>query len=157
MTKAEYIEKHGEEAYEKYKEQARERVRKWREEHPELERKRREDHRELHRELTRKWLKDYPERARENSRKSSRKHQVMFAYVLDSERELIENYELAAADEFTGWDLHHRAETEGTGCSVKELKEKGLYYNRPASELIFLTWSEHTKLHLMFRRENELL
>lgn len=32
-------------------------------------------------------------------------------------------------------------------CSPKELKEKNYYYNRPACELIFLTRTEHAKLH----------
>lgn len=58
---------------------------------------------------------------------------------------LIENYEEAINSE-EKYDCHHRLETE-LNMSVKELKEKDLYYNRPASELIFLTHSEHAKLH----------
>lgn len=44
------------------------------------------------------------------------------------------------------WDCHHRKETD-EGLSVAELIEQGLYWNRPASELIFLTRSEHMRLH----------
>lgn len=56
----------------------------------------------------------------------------------------IENYDKAINDKTQVWQCHHRLESEMTH---KELKEKGLYYNRPASELIFLTRSEHVKLH----------
>ena len=58
---------------------------------------------------------------------------------------LIENYEKAINDTQT-WDCHHRKETD-EGLSLKQLKELGLYYDRPASELIFLTKSEHRSLH----------
>lgn len=66
----------------------------------------------------------------------------------------IENYEMAAADNFVGWVCHHRLQTwtsDGKRREVdilaKELKALGMYYNRPASELIFLTKSEHSTLH----------
>ena len=64
--------------------------------------------------------------------------------------ENIENYYKAAADNFKGWHCHHRLETHNSDgerrlvdISYKELKALGMYYNRPASELIFLTASEH--------------
>ena len=70
----------------------------------------------------------------------------------------IENYEEAKADNFISWDIHHRLEThtlDGIRRSVditrKELMKLGVYYNRPASELIFMTHSEHMSLH----RKNE--
>lgn len=59
----------------------------------------------------------------------------------------IENYELAVNDTKM-WDCHHRLEiTEGKKQTKKELIEQGLYYNRPASELIFLSHIEHARLH----------
>lgn len=65
----------------------------------------------------------------------------------------IENYDKAVADTTQVWDLHHRMETHrrnGTKrkfiLSAKLLMEWGVYYNRPASELIFLTPSEHSAL-----------
>lgn len=58
----------------------------------------------------------------------------------------IENYELALSDNTQTWDLHHKKEIEENKTS-EQLKEKGLYYNRPPDELIFLTHGEHTKLH----------
>ena len=57
---------------------------------------------------------------------------------------LIENYEKAVNDATQTWDCHHRRETI---YSKSGLKEIGEYYNRPACELIFLTKSEHMKLH----------
>ena len=62
----------------------------------------------------------------------------------------IENYDKAKADNFKGWECHHRLETHtpegerrGEDISHKELEALGMYYNRPASELVFLTTREH--------------
>lgn len=61
---------------------------------------------------------------------------------------LIENYQEAVNDETQMWHCHHRLEcVDGVYRSEIELKEKGLYYGRPACELIFLTASEHKKIH----------
>ena len=57
---------------------------------------------------------------------------------------LIENYDKAIADKTQVWHCHHRRETI---FSRKDLIEIGEYYNRPACELIFLTKSEHNRLH----------
>lgn len=66
----------------------------------------------------------------------------------------VENYDKALADNFRCWELHHRLEThnsDGEKRSVditqKELIALGMYYNRPATELVFLTKSEHRTLH----------
>ena len=61
----------------------------------------------------------------------------------------IEHYEEALADNFEGWCIHHRLEIQpdGTRVSVQELKDKGLYYGRPAEELIFMRFREHSTLH----------
>ncbi len=67
---------------------------------------------------------------------------------LCKQAELIENYEKAKADNFNGWDCHHRLEThfsDGTErpknaqLSANELIALDMYYNRPPEELIFLT------------------
>lgn len=61
---------------------------------------------------------------------------------------LIENYALAIVDNTQTWDCHHRGEILPCGrFSQDDLKKFGLYYKRPASELIFLTHSEHRRLH----------
>ena len=66
----------------------------------------------------------------------------------------IENYEKAKADDFKGWHCHHRLETHNSDgerrlidITAAELKALDMYYNRPASELIFLRKGEHSKLH----------
>ena len=68
--------------------------------------------------------------------------------------ENIENYQKAKADDFVGWHCHHRLETHNSDgerrpvdISYKELKALGMYYQRPASELIFLESREHNTLH----------
>lgn len=61
---------------------------------------------------------------------------------------LIENYQLAVNDNTQTWHCHHRGEILPCGrFSIDDLKKFGLYYNRPASELIFLTPSAHRQLH----------
>lgn len=66
----------------------------------------------------------------------------------------IENYQLAKASNFIGWECHHRLETHNSdgerrlvNISKAELIALDMYYNRPASELIFMRHSEHTSLH----------
>lgn len=66
---------------------------------------------------------------------------------------LIENYELAIGGQTQTWECHHRKETD-EGLSRTELIEMGLYFNRPASELIFLTKSEHSSLHHKNNKHN---
>lgn len=70
---------------------------------------------------------------------------------------LIENYDKAVNDTTQTWQIHHKDEirTLPSGMVVyrsqKDLIEGGRYYNCPANELIFLTKSEHCKLHLKYR------
>ena len=52
------------------------------------------------------------------------------------DQSLIENYNIAIADNTQMFECHHRRETI---YSRKDLIEIGEYYNRPAIELIFLT------------------
>lgn len=66
---------------------------------------------------------------------------------------LIENYEIAISDNTQTWHCHHRDEVKvlPSGMRVirlsQDLIEAGRYYNCPANELIFLTNSEHRRLH----------
>lgn len=57
---------------------------------------------------------------------------------------LIENYELALADNFKGWICHH---INGEIKSREELVELGLYYDVPYYMLKFVTVKEHINLH----------
>ena len=56
----------------------------------------------------------------------------------------IENFATAVVDPDEVWQVHHK---NGEVYSVKELKEKGLYYHRPPEELILLTKKMHQNLH----------
>lgn len=56
----------------------------------------------------------------------------------------VENYDLAANDNFVGWQIHHRL---GIDLSRKEMKRRGIYWSRPPEELIFLTIAEHASIH----------
>ena len=76
--------------------------------------------------------------------------------------ENIENYEKAKADNFKGWDCHHRLETHTSDgerrlvdISHKELKALGMYYNRPPEELIFLPRREHNAFNKGKKRSDE--
>ena len=78
----------------------------------------------------------------------------MYNKCFCKEPEKIENYEKAKADNFKGWRCHHRLETHTSDgerrlvdITPAELQALGMYWNRPASELIFLTISEHQILH----------
>lgn len=70
----------------------------------------------------------------------------------------IEGYQEAVADLSQTWHIHHRRETD-EGLSERELRRRGEYFQRPASELIFLTGSKHTSLHMLgnkYRRGKHL-
>lgn len=65
------------------------------------------------------------------------------------ERELIINK--AIADTSQTWDIHHRLELTLDGefaHSKAELIRLGMYFQRPYFELIFLTHTEHQRLHM---------
>lgn len=64
--------------------------------------------------------------------------------------ELIENYTMAKYDIWNTYVIHHRLELTLDGNfahSVEELKQMGMYYDRPYYELIFMKNSDHLKLH----------
>ena len=59
---------------------------------------------------------------------------------------MIENYNLAVLDNTQIWCCHHRKEID-EHKTMQQLKQEGIYYDRPPEELIFLKRSEHQKLH----------
>lgn len=66
----------------------------------------------------------------------------------------IENYDKAMLDTENCWQCHHRLETHNSDgerrlvdITSSELIALGMYYNRPADELIFLMHKDHAKLH----------
>ena len=66
----------------------------------------------------------------------------------------IENASIAINDKFQIWEIHHRLETD-KNISRQQLINDGLYYKRPASELIFLTKADHTAIHNRNRKLSE--
>lgn len=132
MTKAEMIERYGIEWYEEHK------------------RKSAESHR--NKEFTEYCRKFHAERYKDPSNRIHRNAQNR-EYIktrVCKEYWKVENYELAKSDNFKGWCMHHRLELH-PDCSLrftkKSLIKLGLYYNRPPNELIWLTISEHGRLH----------
>lgn len=70
---------------------------------------------------------------------------------------MIEHYNEAISDNTQIWVCHHRDEIKILPSGIKvvrtqqELKDCGRYYNCPATELIFMTRSEHIRLHNLNR------
>lgn len=87
---------------------------------------------------------------------------TVYKYCKDGEISKIENYSLAVQDTSQIWVVHHRFETHYKSKdiwilleeerTVESLKKDGLYYNRPANELILLTASEHMSLHETWKK-----
>ena len=79
----------------------------------------------------------------------TRNHKANWNAFCSEPLELVENYMAAKADNFAGWCIHHKLEIQpdGTRMSRQELKDQGLYYGRPASELVFMKVCEHVSLH----------
>ena len=72
-----------------------------------------------------------------------------FVYaVCKDDISLIENYDKAIADTSQVYVCHHKAGILPCGrFSREDLKKFNLYWHRPANELIFLTKSEHIRMH----------
>lgn len=68
-------------------------------------------------------------------------------HYLEGDETLIENYAAALSDTTQTWVCHHRRELVPNRLTAEDLKDLGLYWNRPPEELIFLTPVDHTKLH----------
>ena len=66
---------------------------------------------------------------------------------------LIENYNQAIADETQIWVCHHRLGTD-LNMTRDQLVKEDKYWNVPASELIFLTYDAHNKLHRCGKKQS---
>ena len=106
--------------------------------HKEKVRKYYQEHKERHNEICREW----------NKRNATKKRNA--GNYCSEELTKIENYSEAIKDNLKGWHIHHRLETRGFGYTKKELIALDLYYNRPATELIFLKLKDHKKIHREF-------
>lgn len=97
----------------------------------------------LHKQLCSKWKKEHKEQCSQISIKCNNKSRQKGSTKYCRENfDLIENYELAKADNFDPkkWHLHHRLENY---WSVKTLKRKGLYFYLNPEALIWLPADEH--------------
>ena len=66
----------------------------------------------------------------------------------------IKNYDKAIADTTQVWHCHHMTET-WWNCTAKELIDNECYYHRKACELIFLTHTEHLRLHMKGKKKSD--
>ena len=68
----------------------------------------------------------------------------------------IENYDKAESDKTQTWIVHHRDEIQNgkLANTTKDLISQGKYYKVLASKLIFMTKSDHMKLHNKLYYEN---
>ncbi len=147
MTKAELIERYGEEAYRRQLAHQRERYRTDSE----------------FREKQKAFTRVHGKERYNNDPKFRKKHKTVTnlyhkeSYCI-SGLDQIENYDLAKADNFKGWHIHHRLELHpdySTRFTMESLIKLDLYYNRPASELIWVTSSEHYKMHEVGREHED--
>ena len=150
MNKARYIELHGEEAYKEYRHKCNER---WKERiRIDIEFRSR-----VYKQKSKYGMNHYNnDTMYRNLHKfeSARNRQKKF--VINGMIELIENYDLAKADNFKGWDIHHKLEIHDDYINSKEeLIMMNLYYNRPPEELIWLKRGEHQILHNISKRKKE--
>lgn len=80
-----------------------------------------------------------------------------YAYCIDDPSS-IENYEKAIADKDATWVCHHKLELRDDYLNTTDdLIKMGLYYHRPAEELIFLTRKEHNHIHNMNKVRNRII
>lgn len=144
MKKSEFIERYGIEAYKAHNERNKERN-KERYANNAQYRKAHNEHVNEHNKA--RYANDAQYR---KAHKECSKECKKVRYVKDGRIDLIENYELAKADNFTGWLIHHRLELTINGefaHTPSNLKRLNMYYNRPPCELIWLRHGEHSRMH----------
>ena len=128
MTKLEFIEKRGIEAWEHHLKVCKEYRLKNKEKRKVWNKKWKDDNKDIMKELNKKC--------------SHKRRKIGKSRYCEKNYDLIENYELAKADNFDHkkWHLHHRLENYWSSTT---LKRKGLYYNVNPEALIWLPADEH--------------
>ena len=144
MTKQEFIDRYGEAKYEHRKARNTARQKERYQNDPEFRESRITRSKECKKE---RYHNDLEFRKSHNARNNANH---MKRYVENGRIDLIENYELAAKDNLDGWNIHHRLELH-PDCTVRFTRQSliklELYYNRPPAELIWLSHSEHSRMH----------
>lgn len=169
MNKQEYIDKYGEDAWEHHLAISREWTKKNKQKHidatikcrkqkPEYYKTKSDENNIKYAELKKNWTKEHRIQINAKYRPTLKKLKTTITrkfkkYCCDGLCQ-IENYYIALQDNFEGWCIHHRLELHpdySIRFKADSLKKLDLYYNRPASELIFLKNSEHTRIHTIGR------
>ena len=150
MNKKEYLHQY----YLKHREEKLSYIKAWRKANPDKPKQYsktwKNSNDERNKEINKSWKENNKDKVRIGNKKT------YLSFCKSDEYELIENYELAKADNFIGWDCHHRLELHPDGSlrfTRESLKKLDLYVNRPASELIFLTHSEHARIHSISKKD----
>lgn len=170
MTKEEFIQKRGIEAWERHLEVSRLWTSKNKERHVQATRTCRKKKPEYYKrksdmdnikyaDLKSKWKKEHSIKLNAKYRPELKHNRATitgkFKKYCNDAICLIENYYIALQDNFKGWCIHHRLELH-PDYSVRftsvSLKKLNLYYNRPARELIFLRTEEHSSMHHLNRK-----
>src|SRR5574344_2707214 len=143
-----------------HKDKIRENSKAYYQEHKDEFKKHYEDNKAERKEYSKKYYEDNKTEVLAYNKKYKKFYQRQHYCCEDISQ--IENYSLAKADNFIKWDIHHRLETNNSDGERRlvdltrdELKALDMYYNRPASELIFMTHSEHISLHRKVKNENK--
>src|SRR5574344_1252507 len=149
VYKKAYYQAHKEELKE-YRQAHKEELKEYRQAHKDEAK----EYRQVHKDEAKEYMKAYRQVHKDEAKEYDKFHKRQ--HYCCEEISQIENYELAKADNFVDWDIHHRLETHSSDgerrlvdLTADELKVLDMYYNRPASELIFMTHSEHRSLHNM--------
>src|SRR5574344_430980 len=140
-----------------YREAHKEEIKEYNQAHKEEMKEYSKAYRQAHKEERKEYKQAHKDKIRENSKEYYEAHKTKVntyskfhgrqKYCCEDLSQ-IENYSSAKADNFVNWDIHHRLETNSdVNLSRKELKALDMYYNRPASELIFITHGDHISLH----------
>ena len=140
MTKTEFIAKYGLEAYNKHREQRKE----WYKTHKEYEKQKANEWKSQNKDKNslnqKNWYQNNREKMLDYNKTYYKENTEYFLKKYCENIEYIFNYELAKADNFVGWELHHILENY---WSMDDLKKKDLYYNINPEALIFLRSEIH--------------
>ena len=140
MTKTEFIIKYGLDAYNKKNEQRRE----WYKNNKDYEKQKAKDwklqNKDQHLLNQKNWYQNNHEKMLDYNRDYYEENTEYFLKKYCENIEYIFNYELAKADNFVGWEIHHILENF---WSMADLKKKGLYYNVNPESLIFIRSEIH--------------
>lgn len=145
MKKQEYIERYGEEWYREYRRKCRAYNKKRYSEDEEYKAHLKEYRKQYlveNKEKVRKHHTEYCRNRMLTDEKFRSAVKIDKLHVYCDNIELVENFELAKANNFEGWHCHHRLENY---WSKATLMKKNMYYKVNPEALIFLTSEEHNK------------